>query len=167
MTCGRCWLYVCIFSIHKSVHPRPDKRRGNLTVVLRWSRADANQACAASFLQRDTRAYIDFLGFTDRTRARPYKTCAELHKPVCFCTHCCRTFSTRGPLQCLLKISNAGLVLTRYVIIPFCSQVLLYRYYLSTSRCEQGGWWLAEHGAFCICRRAFLAFQCLVWLPDL
>lgn len=32
--------------------------------------------------------------------------------------HCCKTFSTRVPLRCVLKISNADLVLTRCVLIP-------------------------------------------------
>lgn len=76
-----------MFSI-KSVHLQLDKGRSNLAVVLRWSRADASQARAAIFLQCDTQAYADFSGLTDRPRATSHKTCAELHKPIYFCTHC-------------------------------------------------------------------------------
>ena len=132
------------------MHLRLDKGRSKLTVVLRWSRADANQAHAASFLQRDTRACTDFSGFTDRPRARSYKTCPRLHKSIYFCTRCCRTFSTRGPLWCLLKISNAGLVLTRCVIIPVCPEVLLYRCYLPLSDVSgaAGGWLSTVPSAF-------------------
>lgn len=89
-----------------------------LTLVFRQSRVDAHQACAVwhSAIHRP-------LGFY-KPKARSYKTCAELHKPIYFCTRCCRTFSTRGPLWCLPKISNAGLVMTKCVTIPVCSDVL-------------------------------------------
>lgn len=158
-----------MFSI-KSVHLQLDKERSNLAVVLRWSRADASQARAAIFLQCDTPAYADFSGLTDKPRAKSYKTCAELHKPIYFCTHCCRTFNTRSPLWCLLKINNAGLVLSRYVIIPVCSEVLLYKCYLPPFRCKRGGWWLAEPVPFAFVGLLFQLFSAdtsLVWLLDL
>lgn len=170
MTWGRCSIYNYIFSI-KSVHLWLDKGRSELAIVLWWSRADTNQACVAFFLQRDAQACTDFLGFTDRSRARSYKTCAELHKPTYFCTCCCWTFSTRGSLWCLLKISNSGIVLAKYIIIPVCSEVLLYSCYLPPFRCKQGSWWLAKPSDFCIFRPAFSSFsvliESLVWPQDL
>lgn len=70
------------------------------------------------------------LGHTQTSRVLQIDQDPDLIKGALSCTNLYvfvhtagRTFCTRGPLWCLLKASNAGLVLSGFAITPVCSEV--------------------------------------------
>lgn len=76
-----------------------------LTIVLGWSRAMLIRPMQETSCSVTLRQPSRFFGLYRKIKGQTVQ-------------NCCKTFSTRVPLWCVLKINNAGLVLARCVLIP-------------------------------------------------